>query len=220
MLFKILFYNLLKSENLSPKFIDDVVISSVVPNIMHSLTNCIYKLFNVEPLIIGPGIKTGISINAENPKSVGADRIVNVTAAFNKYKKATLIIDFGTATTFDYVSDDAVFEYTIITPGLEIASMALTSNAAKLPAVQIKMPNSILAKNTIAGMQAGIMYGYIGQVEYIIKKMKEEIGKDMLVIATGGLGRTISENTKYIDIYERDLAFYGMKLIFEKNKGK
>jgi len=218
--YKILLYNLLQSEDISVKDIKDVVISSVVPNIMHSLTNCIYKLFNVEPLIVGPGIKTGISINAENPKSVGADRIVNVTAAYNKYRKAVLVIDFGTATTFDFVSKDAVFEYTVITPGLEISSKALTENAAKLPSVQIKVPKSILAKNTIKGMQAGIMFGYLGQVEYIIKKMKEEIGQDMLVIATGGLGRTIYENTKYIDSYDRNLAFYGMKLIYEKNKGK
>lgn len=216
--YKILFYNLLHSEHINPHDINEVIISSVVPNIMHSLVNSIKKLFSVHPLIVGPGIKTGIAINAENPKEVGADRIVNVTAAFNKYKKACLVIDFGTATTFDYVSEKGVFEYTVITPGIEIAGNALSTNAAKLPAIEIKLPKTILTKNTISGMQAGLMYGYLGQVEYIVKKMKEEIGNDMLVISTGGLGREIANNTDTINVYERDLAFYGMKIIHDRTK--
>lgn len=218
--FKILIYNLLISDNLNPKDITEVIISSVVPNIMHSLTNSIKKLFKVDPLIVGPGIKTGIAINAENPKEVGADRIVNVTAAYNKYRKACLVIDFGTATTFDYVSDKGIFEYTVIVPGVEIAGNALSSNAAKLPAIEIKTPKTILAKNTITGMQAGLMYGYIGQVEYIIKQIKKELGKDMLVIATGGLGREFNTHSDLIEVYDRNLAFYGMKIIYDKTTGK
>ena len=216
--FKILIFNLLQSEHIDPHDIIEVIVSSVVPNIMHSLVNSIKKLFKVMPLIIGPGIKTGIAINAENPKEVGADRIVNVTAAYNKYKRACLIIDFGTATTFDYVSDKGVFEYTVITPGLEIAGNALSNNAAKLPAIEIKFPSTILTKNTISGMQAGLMYGYLGQVEYIVRKMKKEINNEMIVIATGGLGREIAKNTDCINVYEKNLAFHGMKIIFDKTK--
>ena len=216
--FKILIFNLLISDSIDPTAINEVIISSVVPNIMHSLVNSIRKLFNAEPLIVGPGVKTGIAINAENPKEVGADRIVNVTAAYNKHRRACLVIDFGTATTFDYVSDKGVFEYTIITPGIEIAGNALSQNAAKLPAIEIKKPESILAKNTINGMQAGLIYGYLGQVEYIIKQIKKEIGSDMLVIATGGLGKVIAQNTEYINIYNKNLAFYGMKIIHDRTK--
>ncbi len=210
--------NMLITKKLNPNDVKDVIISSVVPKLMHSLNNAIKKYFEVEPLIIGPGIKTGIKIHTENPKEVGADRIVNVAAAYHQYKQACLIIDFGTATTFDFISKDGVFEYTIITPGIEIAAQALITQAAKLPDIEIKKPKSILAKNTIDGMQAGLVYGYIGQVEYIVKKMKEQLNADILVIATGGLGRIIIPHTKCIDKYIPELAYQGMKFIFEKNK--
>lgn len=204
-------------KTINPDEIDSVIISSVVPKIMHSLTNGIRKSFKVEPMIIGPGIKTGITVNTDNPKAVGADRIVNCAAAYYLYKGNCLIIDFGTATTYDYVSDKGVFEYTIISPGIEISAQALYSQAAKLPEVEIIKPKSILGRNTVSGMQSGIVYGYIGQVEYIIKKVKEELKHDFTVIATGGLGRIICSETDMIDIYDADLAFKGMKIIYDKN---
>lgn len=210
--------NMLITKGIDPHSIEYVIISSVVPKIMHALTNSIRKYLNREPLIINSEIKTGIQIHTDNPKEVGADRIVNVAAAYHLYKKACMIIDFGTATTYDYVSDEGVFEYTIISPGIEISAQALVSQTAKLPDIEIKKPDSILAKNTVQGMQAGLVYGYIGQVEYTIKKMKEELNKDMLVIATGGLGRMIYNETDCIDFYDPDLAYKGMKIIFEKNK--
>jgi len=216
--YMIVFYNLLRSNELEITNITDVVISSVVPSIMHSLNNSIYKLFKVKPLIVGPGNKTGIKINADNPKEVGADRIVNVTAAYHQYHKACLIIDFGTATTFDYVDDEGTFKYTIITPGIELAANALSNNAAKLPQIEITMPKTILATNTINGMKAGLIYGYIGQVEYIITRIKKELNQDFLVIATGGLGRIIKDNSEMVNIYNRNLAFYGMKYIYENTK--
>lgn len=198
--------------------ITDAVISSVVPKVMHSLTSALRRYFSVTPLIIGPGIKTGIRMGGDNPKETGADRIVNVAAAYHTYKRACLVLDFGTATTYDYVSDEGVFEYTVISPGLQISAQALWSQTAKLPEVEIVKPASILARNTVNGMQSGLVYGYIGQVEYIIKKMREELGGEMIVLATGGLGRMISKETEEIDFYDPNLAFKGMKIIYEKNR--
>ena len=217
--FGICISTLLARSKISPDKIDDVIISSVVPKIMYSLTNCIRKYINKEPLIIGPGIKTGIKINQDNARSVGADRIVNVSYAYHTFKKPCIIIDFGTATTFDYVNEKGEFEYTVISPGLEISAQALYNQTAKLPEIEIKKPASILATNTIDGMQAGVVYGYIGHVEYIIRQMKKELkNNDIIVIATGGLGRTIYNATKMIDEFDPDIAFKGMKIIYDKNK--
>ena len=157
--FGICISTLLARSKISPDKIDDVIISSVVPKIMYSLTNCIRKYINKEPLIIGPGIKTGIKINQDNARSVGADRIVNVSYAYHTFKKPCIIIDFGTATTFDYVNEKGEFEYTVISPGLEISAQALYNQTAKLPEIEIKKPASILATNTIDGMKQGVLYG-------------------------------------------------------------
>ncbi|MFV0379588.1 MAG: type III pantothenate kinase [Anaerorhabdus sp.] len=217
--YEICLSTLLERNNIIPEDIEDIIIASVVPKIMHSLVNCIRKYLNKMPIIIGPGIKTGVQIHTDNPKEVGADRIVNVAAGYYTYHKACLIIDFGTATTFDYISKSGVFCHTVIAPGLEISAQALWSQTAKLPEFEIKKPNSILAKNTIHGMQAGVVYGYIGQVEYIIKEMIKELKTDDIkVIATGGLGRIISAETELIDEYDPHLAFKGMKIIYDKNK--
>ena len=209
----------LNANNVEKENIVDVIISSVVPKVMYSLTSSIVKYLNKEPIIIGPGIKTGISIRTDNPREVGADRIVDCAAAFYTYHRSCIIVDFGTATTFDYVSEEGVFQYTVIAPGLETSATALTSQTAKLPEIEIKKPDSILVKNTIAGMQAGVVYGYIGLVEYIIARMKKELNDDSaLVIATGGLGKVIAEETKLIDIYDQDLAGKGMAIIYRRNK--
>jgi len=211
----------LDANNLNKEDIVDVIISSVVPKIMYSLTSSIVKYLGKEPIIIGPGIKTGISIRTDNPKEVGADRIVDCAAAFYTYHRSCIIVDFGTATTFDYISEDGVFQYTVIAPGLELGATALTSQTAKLPEIEIRKPDSILVKNTIAGMQAGVVYGYIGLVEYIISRMKKELkDENALVIATGGLGKVIAEETSMIDIYDQDLAGKGMAIIYRRNKEK
>lgn len=216
--FGICISTLLERYHIKNRDIEDVIISSVVPKIMYSLTSCIKKYLNIDPIIIGPGIKTGIKVNTDNPKEVGADRIVNVAAAYYTYHQACLIIDFGTATTFDFISSDGVFEYTVISPGIEISAQALWSKTAKLPEIEIVKPKSILSSNTINGMQAGIFYGYIGHVEYIIKKMLEELHVDNVkVIATGGLGKIIFNETKLIDVYDPDIAFKGMKIIYDRN---
>lgn len=207
----------LSLRGLSADDIHDIIITSVVPNIMHSFTNGTKKYLNKEPIIVGPGIKTGISVRTEAPKEVGADRIVDLAAAYYLYGGPALVIDFGTATTFDLVSEDAVFEYGLTAPGIKISADALWERAAKLPKIQIIKPNSILARNTISSMQAGLVYGYIGQVEYIVKRMKQEVGYDFKVIATGGLGRIIADETESIDFYDPELTFKGLKIIYERN---
>ena len=214
----ILVLDLCESQGITREYITDAIISSVVPKIMDSLEELFDKYFHLKPLIVGPGTKTGISIRADNPKEVGADRIVNVAAAREIYKRSCIVIDFGTATTFDYVSAEGVFQYTVIMPGLEISARALSGNTAKLPQVEIIKPDSILASNTVNGMQAGIVYGYIGAVEYTIKQMKKELGEEPLVIATGGLGQVIARETNLIDHYNPNIAFEGMKTIFKKTK--
>lgn len=198
----------------------DVIVSSVVPKIMHSFNNSIRKYMSKEPIIVGPGIKTGISIKTENPKVVGADRIVDAAGAFYVYGGPVLVVDFGTATTYDYVDENGCFEYGVISLGVETGAQALWTQAAKLPEIEIKKPKNILAKSTITSMQAGLFYGYIGQTEYIIRKFKEELKVDMKVVATGGLGNLIYKNTDLIDIYDKDLTFKGLKCIYDRFKEK
>lgn len=210
---------LLDTTNIKDTDIEAVIISSVVPKIMYSLNSAIIKYLHQEPIIVGPGIKTGISIRTDNPREVGADRIVDIAYAYHTFHKPCIIVDFGTATTFDYVSEDGVFKYTVIAPGLGIGANALTSQTAKLPEIEIKKPKSILNGNTIMGMQAGVVYGYIGTVEYIIKQMQKELKiDDCTVIATGGLGRVITNETDSIDIYDADLAYKGMRILYDMNK--
>ncbi len=211
----------LNAYELTKDDILDVVISSVVPKIMYSLTSAVRKYIHKDPIIINSDINTGVTVKTENPRAVGADRLVDVAAAYYTYHNSCIIVDFGTATTFDYVSKDGVFQYTVISPGIGISANALTSQTAKLPDIEIKKPDSILGKDTITGMQSGVVYGYIGQVEYIIRRMKEELNDpDCTVVATGGLGRIIAEETDAIDIYDPDLAGKGMMIIYNFNRKK
>lgn len=211
--------NFLMSSNVKTSDIQNVIISSVVPKIMHSFTNSIRKVIKKEPIVIHSQMKTGISVETDNPKKVGADRIVDLAGCYYHYGGNALVIDFGTATTFDYISSEGVFKYGVITPGIGLVSEALSSECAKLPEIEIKMVDSILATETIPSMQAGVVYGYIGSVEYIIQKFKKELNQeDLLVVATGGLGKIIAQNTDMIDIYDRDLTFKGLKVIFDMNE--
>lgn len=208
--------NFLNSSRVNVTDIQDVILSSVVPKIMHSFLNGIRKFMHKEPIVVGPGIKTGISVKAENPKAVGADRIVDAAGAYFEYGGPCLVVDFGTATTYDYVDAHGNFEFGVIALGIETSAQALWTQAAKLPEIEIKKPKSILAKTTTTSMQAGLVYGYIGQSEYIIKQFKDALGINMKVIATGGLGKIIYKNTDEIDIYDRDLTFKGLKHIYYK----
>ncbi len=213
----IFFTDLLNARKLERKVIDAVIIASVVPDVMHSLTSGILKYFHVKPILVGPGIKTGIKISTENPREMGADRIVDAVAAYELYGGPVLVIDFGTATTHDLVLADGSLIAGVTSPGIRISANALWNNAAKLPEIEIQKPDSILAKNTVTSMQAGLIYGCIGQTEYIIRRMKEEAGLDeMKVVATGGLGTIISNETDAIDVYDPDLTLKGLKRIYDK----
>ncbi len=199
--------------------VSGVIIASVVPNVMYSLTSSIVKYFNTEPLIVGPGTKTGIRIDTTNPREIGPDRIVDAVAAYEIYGGPILVLDFGTATTYDLVTEEGHFVAGITAPGIRISAKALWEGTAKLPEIEIVKPISILAQDTITSMQAGLMFGQIGQTEYIIKQVKKEAGlKDMKVVATGGLGRIISDETDLIDEYNADLTLEGLRIIYGKNR--
>lgn len=215
----ILIRDLLRMNDVNRADIEGSIVASVVPNIMHSLTGAMVRYIGSNPLIVGPGTKTGIQIKTKNPREIGADRVVDAVAAYEKYGGPVLVLDFGTATTYDYVSADGSLMAGVTAPGIRISAAALSENAAKLPKIEIKKPESILAGDTVTSMQAGIMYGQIGQTEYIIRQMKKETGcHDMKVVATGGLGRAISQETDMIDIYDKTLTLDGLRIIFEKNR--
>ncbi|MGO5064506.1 type III pantothenate kinase [Clostridium sp. FAM 1755] len=213
---------LFSHNNLSFSDIEGVIISSVVPNIMYSLEHMISKYFNIKPIIVGPGVKTGINIKYDNPKEVGADRIVNAVAAHEIYKKPLIIIDFGTATTFCAITKEANYLGGTICPGIKISSDALFDKAAKLPRVELVKTPGVICKNTVASIQSGIIYGYAGQVDYIVSKMKDEMialgEKEPFVVATGGFAKLISEEAKSIDEINAILTLEGLRVIYEKNK--
>ncbi|RBW67656.1 type III pantothenate kinase [Bacillus taeanensis] len=203
---------------LSLEEIDGIIISSVVPPIMFALERMCQKYFNIRPLVIGPGIKTGLNIKYENPREVGADRIVNAVAGIEKYGSPLVIVDFGTASTYCYIDEEEQYMGGVIAPGIGISTEALYTRAAKLPRIEIAKPNRVIGKNTINAMQAGIYYGYIGQVEGIVSRIKGEYGTNPKVVATGGLAPLIAEGTNLIDIVEPFLTLEGLKLIYLKNK--
>ncbi|MCU9807966.1 type III pantothenate kinase [Paraclostridium sp. AKS46] len=211
--------NLFQYDNVDKNSIKDIIISSVVPNVMHSLENFCVKYFNKQPLIVGPGIKTGLNIKYDNPKQVGADRIVNAVAAIEKHKSPMIIIDFGTATTFCAISEKGEYLGGTIAPGIKISSEALFQRASKLPRVELLKPGMTICKNTVSAMQSGIIYGYVGLVDKIIAMMKKELGNDDIkVIATGGLSSLIASETDSIDCVDKNLTLEGLKIIYNKNK--
>ena len=196
-----------------------MIIASVVPNVMHSLTSGVIKYFHITPVIVGPGIRTGIKIVTENPRQIGADRIVDAAGAFELYGGPVLVLDFGTATTYDLIDADGAFISGVTAPGIRTSAKALWEDTAKLPEIEIMKPANILAKETISSMQAGLVYGQIGQTEYIVKHMIEESGYgDVKVVATGGLGSIIAKETDCIDVYDPNLTLQGMRFIYNKQK--
>lgn len=220
--FGIVLVNLFEKSGIDYKKIEAVIVSSVVPNIMYSLEHSIRKYFKMEPIVVGPGIKTGINIKYDNPKEVGADRIVNAVAGHEIYKKPLIIIDFGTATTFCAVGVNGEYYGGAITPGIRIASDSLFERAAKLPRVELVKPQTVISKNTVQSMQAGIIYGYVGQVDYIVNRMKNEMKElgesEPYVIATGGLAKLIASESTTIDEVNSFLTLEGLRIIYEKNK--
>ncbi|MEG1409237.1 MAG: type III pantothenate kinase [Terrisporobacter sp.] len=211
--------SLFQYDDVDIKSIKDIIISSVVPNVMHSLENFCIKYFNKQPLVVGPGIKTGLNIKYDNPKQVGADRIVNAVAAIEKYKAPMIIIDFGTATTFCAISAKGEYLGGTIAPGIKISSEALFQRASKLPRVELLKPGMTICKNTVSAMQSGIIYGYVGLVDKIVKMMKDELGSEQVkVVATGGLSSLIASETDSIDCVDKFLTLEGLRIIYNKNK--
>ncbi|MBN1547977.1 MAG: type III pantothenate kinase [Syntrophaceae bacterium] len=212
-----LIYSLYKSSRISSKEIEDIIISCVVPPMLNILEPVCQKYFKITPLIVGPGVKTGMPIFYDNPREIGADRIVNAVAAYEKIKKDLIVVDFGTATTFDYISPKGEYMGGCITPGIVISSEALFQRAAKLPRVEFTKPKSIIAKDTISGMQAGIIYGYAGLVDGIVGRMKVESKSNPYVIATGGLAVVVAAEARTIDEVDDMLTLEGLRIIFHRN---
>lgn len=199
--------------------IEGIIISSVVPPIMYVLEEMCRKYFHIKPYVVGPGVKTGLNIKYDNPKEVGADRIVNAVAALNEYGgKPLIVIDFGTAITYCYINEKGDYMGGAIAPGIAISTESLFTKASKLPRIEISRPSNIIGKNTISAMQSGVLYGFVGQVEGIVGRMKEQCKEEPLVIATGSLAKLISNETKIIDVVDPFLTLKGLHVIYKRNQ--
>lgn len=211
---------ILEQRGIDPKDIKDVIIASVVPDIMYSFTSGIIKYLGTTPILVSAESDTGVKVISDHPSRTGADRIVNAAAGHAIAMGPAIVIDFGTATTYDLIGPDRTLEACIIAPGIETAGRSLWGGASMLPAIQIKKPDTILAGDTVSGMQGGLVFGAIGQTEYIVERMKEESGyTDAYVIATGGLGRIVANETDCIDLYDPELTLKGLRLIYDRMKG-
>lgn len=210
--------NLFDFRGLRFQDIDALVMSSVVPPLTPALCEMCRKYFGKEPLVVGPGVKTGMPIRYENPREVGADRIVNAVAVAHRYGVPAVIVDFGTATTFCAVSRTGDYLGGAIAPGIGVSMEALFAKAAKLPRIELSRPAQVIGKNTVASMQAGFYYGFIGQLEGVVRRMKAEIGEDAVVVATGGLAELICTGTRCVDHIDPYLTLWGLKIIYERNR--
>lgn len=212
---------LLEQNRIKASDIKDAIVCSVVPNVMHSLQGGLVKYFHITPIVVEAGIKTGIRIVTPNPQQIGADRIADAVGAYEIYGGPVLVIDFGTATTYDFVDESGAFLGGITAPGIRISARALWEDAAKLPEIEIKKPANLLGKDTITSMQSGLVYGQIGQTEYLISKVKEEVGlANVKTVVTGGLGRIIANETSAIDVYDPTLTLKGIHFVYKKQNRK
>ncbi|MBF0508932.1 MAG: type III pantothenate kinase [Deltaproteobacteria bacterium] len=219
--FFIMLRNLFAYSDIGPADINDAIISCVVPPLLNILDYACHTYLKVKPVIVGPGTKTGMPIHYDNPKEVGADRIVNSVAAYERYKTSLIIVDFGTATTFDVVSKDGEYLGGAIAPGIIISCEALFLKASKLPRVELfAKPKRVVAKDTISSMNAGIIYGYAGLVDGIINRIKAEMESEFTVIATGGLARVVASETQCVQHVDDGLTLEGLRIIHQRNKHK
>ncbi|WP_300765896.1 type III pantothenate kinase [uncultured Bifidobacterium sp.] len=214
----LLLTELLARHNLGAADIDDVIVSSVVPKVMHSFRASIVTYLDVDPMIVGPGVRSGIRIAIDDPKSLGADCLADCAGAYYLYGGPVLVADFGTATTFNYVDASGTIVSGLITTGIRTGANALWSSTAQLPEVEITRPKTVMTRNTREAMQAGLYYGFLGGVERTIQQFHEEIAENFRVVATGGLGRIFANDTDAIDVYDPELIFKGMAVIYAKTR--
>ena len=211
-------HSLFHYSEVSADNIKDVIISSVVPDIMYSITQGIRKYFNIEPMIVNPHMEIGINLDMDNPMEMGADRIVNLVAVNELYGGPAIVIDYSTATTFDVLDKDGNFITGITAPGLQVCAEALYERAAQLPNIAIKKPDSVISKNTVDAIQSGLVFGHIGETIYIVNKIREELAMpDLKVVATGGLARVIESEEKIFDVLDPYLTLKGLRVLYEKN---
>ncbi len=209
---------LLQSAGFDPDAISGCCISSVAPQMNAPVIQACESAFQTKPIMVGPGIKTGLVLQCDNPKEVGADRIVNAVGALDRYPGDLILIDFGTATTFDAVTENAAWRGGIIVPGIQLSADALFERCAKLPRVDIAIPDTVIGRNTVTNIQSGLTYGYADLVDGLIRRMAVEMGGDPTVVATGGLASVIAGLTQSIDHVDTDLTLYGLYLIYDKNR--
>lgn len=215
----VLFRNLFSMAGLEAGAIHGIIISSVVPPVDSTLRQVCEQYFNTKPLFVEPGVKTGVPVLYENPAEVGADRIVNAVAAFEKYGGPCIVVDFGTATTFDCVSAKGEYMGGVICPGVGISADALFAHTARLPRVAIRKPPRVVGTTTVGSLQSGLYYGYLGMVDGLLERLLEEIGKDTQVVATGGLASRMSAGSRYIHKVDDLLTLEGLRIVWERNAG-
>ncbi|WP_372633206.1 type III pantothenate kinase [Cohnella sp.] len=214
----VLIHNLFQIAGVKAEQIEGVILSCVVPPLMNTLERLFEAYVGKQALVVGPGIKTGLNIRYENPREVGADRIVNAVAGIEQYGTPLVVVDFGTATTFDYIDGTGAYLGGAIVPGIGISAEALYQRAAKLPRIELSKPKTVIGRNTVAAMQSGIIYGYAGQVDGIVKRIRQEFGVQPRVIATGGLAELIAGESETIETVDPLLTLEGLRIVYERNR--